>query len=553
MSVYCPSIGISVIEVTAGSDPAELLYLCLRDTQVSFEQSGVSNSISYALTVQHVQVDNQLLNPLYPVSFRPRSKVKVDATLDSSSSSGGGQKGQGPTSSQFLMLPGLPTQYYQSQTNSNSNSYDSKLNSDPSFRYPTVHFFCRQRPSVDKSTTTYEEFVAEHEQQQGGSGSGRETDLLYFELLTMWVAPLELSIDEETFVRVLRCFHSVMMAFHMKGSEISSAGGGGSGGGNGASPRSQERREQAISRGENYSALLLSGINNYEGYYMKTSLGKNLYFAFLQLHPVDLVLSIRDTPDFSTVAKTESGGGGSDIDYLSLAVRIDYGHIKLNALMVNNVFGMTSFIVDILSKHYTNAVIRQVMPLVGSTDMMEGSVGLLTNLGTGVFDFFYEPIDGLLGDEQTFIEGLSRGGKSLAARTIGGTSAFTSKITGGLGKGISMLTMDTKFQQRRNKERLKTAQSVSEGLKVGGMEFGRDILDGVTGIVMEPYRGWKEDGGVGLGKGIAKGLLGVAFKPAVGVLDLTSRAAEGVRNAAFNTVCVRCGVMSCGVMSCREV
>jgi len=40
---------------------------------------------------------------------------------------------------------------------------------------------------------------------------------------------------------------------------------------------------------------------------------------------------------------------------------------------------------------------------------------------------------------------------------------------------------------------------------------------------------------VGLGKGVAKGLLGAAFKPAVGVLDLTSRAAEGVRNAAFNT------------------
>jgi hypothetical protein len=474
-----------------------------------------------------VQIDNQLLNPLYPVSFRPRSKVNVDtgAAFDSS------QNGKGPTSSQFLMLPGLPTQYYQSQSNTNSTSYD---NTDPSFRYPTIHCYCRQRPSVDKSTTTYEELVAE---QEGGvdkkSNERTQSDLLYFELFTFWVAPLELSIDEETFVRVLRSAHLVMVAHQAKGRRIGVNGNGITYKGMTIAKVHAERRLLAKMRGENYNSLLLSGINNYEAYYMKHSLGKNIYIALLQLHPVDLVLSIRDTPDFSTVSKSE--GGSSDIDYLTLAVRIDYGHIKLNALMANDVFGMSSFIVDILSKHYTNAVIRQVMPLVGSTDMIEGSVGLLTNLGTGVYDFFYEPIEGLLGDEQTFMEGLSRGGKSLAARTIGGTSAFTSKITGGLGKGMSMLTMDAKFQQRRNKERLKTAQSVSEGLKVGGKEFGRDIFDGVTGIVMEPYRGWKEDGGVGLGKGLAKGLLGVAFKPAVGVLDLTSRAAEGVRNAAFNT------------------
>ena len=36
--------------------------------------------------------------------------------------------------------------------------------------------------------------------------------------------------------------------------------------------------------------------------------------------------------------------------------------------------------------------------------------GLLGNLGTGVYDLFYEPIDGLLGDNGSFLEGLGKGG-----------------------------------------------------------------------------------------------------------------------------------------------
>ena len=44
---------------------------------------------------------------------------------------------------------------------------------------------------------------------------------------------------------------------------------------------------------------------------------------------------------------------------------------------------------------------------------------------------------------------------------------------------------------------------------------------------MAPYRGWEESGGVGFGVGIAKGIVGVALKPVVGVFDLASRAAEG--------------------------
>ena len=58
---------------------------------------------------------------------------------------------------------------------------------------------------------------------------------------------------------------------------------------------------------------------------------------------------------------------------------------------------------------------------------------------------------------------------------------------------------------------------------MGGKELGKNIYEGVSGIVVSPYRGWEEGGVVGFGGGIAKGLLGVALKPAVGVFDVVSR------------------------------
>ena len=57
-------------------------------------------------------------------------------------------------------------------------------------------------------------------------------------------------------------------------------------------------------------------------------------------------------------------------------------------------------------------------------------------------------------------------------------------------------------------------------------------MRGVTGVVVEPVRGAVGDGVSGFGKGIIRGILGAAVKPAVGVIDLASRAAEGLRNAA---------------------
>ena len=76
---------------------------------------------------------------------------------------------------------------------------------------------------------------------------------------------------------------------------------------------------------------------------------------------------------------------------------------------------------------------------------------------------------------------VSHTGKSLASRAIGGTSGFTSKITGGIGKGVSLLTLDSEFQRARSYRRFNKTSTVSEGLLVGTKELGKNVVEGVTG------------------------------------------------------------------------
>jgi vacuolar protein sorting-associated protein 13A/C len=56
--------------------------------------------------------------------------------------------------------------------------------------------------------------------------------------------------------------------------------------------------------------------------------------------------------------------------------------------------------------------------------------------------------------------------------------------------------------------------------------------EGITGLVSQPVRGAEKDGVGGFFKGALKGFAGLVVKPVVGVIDLTSKTAEGIKNTA---------------------
>ncbi len=461
------SIALSVIN----SEPSELLYLSFHGNEITVERS--LDLVKFSVTVQEIQISNQLLNPEFPVALFPR-RIKE------------GLSGR-------LMLPGL--------------------NPDRT-TFPSLHLYFQQR---------YHQSIND----VGSASDSFEDDsqLHYFEMFTLWLSPLQLDVDEEIIVkciRYIRGFKDVVYNPNLGRTELKEdimnlqlLG-----------SKSWEGHVDRRAVFEVYLKFLDAGKEPYMTYNPSAKSKTGIYFSLLQLHPVDLVMSFRPSPNLVVT--------NSELAMISIISQLDSARLCLNALIAEHAFGSPAIMGEILVKHYKAAFWRQFHKLIGSSDIVEGSVGLVANLGSGVYDLFYEPIDGLLDENGSFLNGLSKGGISLASRTIGGTSAFTSQITGGLGKGVSFLTLDSQFQRNRAYRRFNKTSTVSEGLYVGTQELGKNIAEGVTGIVLSPYRGWETGGGVGFGMGIAKGILGVALKPAVGVLDFASRATEGLRNTAFN-------------------
>jgi vacuolar protein sorting-associated protein 13A/C len=71
---------------------------------------------------------------------------------------------------------------------------------------------------------------------------------------------------------------------------------------------------------------------------------------------------------------------------------------------------------------------------------------------------------------------------------------------------------------------------VGEGLVSGGKSIFNGIFTGITGLVKEPIKGAEKEGLGGFLKGGLKGITGLIVKPISGVIDATSKTAEGIKN-----------------------
>jgi len=464
VSFAVPLVAVSLMDF----EPIELLYLSLHDIEMTVERS--LHTVRFTGTVSEIQISNQLLRPEFPVALFPRR-----------------MKGNAGIATGNVDTAGLKTMGF-----------------DPNQSYPSLRLQLQQKYHINTNTLA--------------GAFAQESNLHYFDVLSLWIAPFQLDVDEEFLVRCYRFYQAMRSIFSHSEDNLAVS--------------HNKSREVSFEDFLPMNVLLAhlnflsSNKRPYMDYSIKKKQTSNVYFNLLQLHPIDVVVSFRPSQDLRV--------SNFEMAFISIISQLDTARLRLNALISENAFGSTSMMTDVLVKHYRASFWNQFHKLIGSSQFVEGSVGLVANLGTGVYDLFYEPIDGLMDANGSFLNGLSKGAVSLSSRAIGGTSAFTSKLAGGLGKGVSLLTLDSQFQRNRTYRRYNKSSTVSEGLYVGTKELGKNIVEGVTGIVVSPYRGWETGGGVGFGMGVAKGLLGVALKPAVGVFDLASRATEGIRNVAFS-------------------
>jgi vacuolar protein sorting-associated protein 13A/C len=263
--------------------------------------------------------------------------------------------------------------------------------------------------------------------------------------------------------------------------------------------------------------------------------GQDIYFELLNIQPMQLDLSFVRTERVNVEDKTSSRNPLMFfLNILTMAIgNINDAPVRLNALMLENARVSSSVLTQNISNHYSQEALYQVHKILGSADFLGNPVGLFNNLSSGVADIFYEPYQGLIMSDrpEALGMGIAKGATSFVKKSVFGVSDSFSKVTGSIAKGLAEATMDKQFQDRRRMARSRNRpKHALYGVTAGANSFATSLASGIGGLARKPFEGAEQEGVAGFFKGVGKGVLGLATKPAIGVFDLASNVSEGIRN-----------------------
>ncbi|KAL8763245.1 MAG: hypothetical protein Q9184_000885 [Pyrenodesmia sp. 2 TL-2023] len=263
--------------------------------------------------------------------------------------------------------------------------------------------------------------------------------------------------------------------------------------------------------------------------------GQDVYFELLHLQPMQLDLSFVRTERINAEDTTSSSNPLMFfVNVMTMSIgNVNDAPLRLNALMLENARTSIPALIANIQGHYTQEVIRQIHIVLGSADFLGNPVGLFNNVSSGVADIFYEPYQGLVMTDrpQELGIGIAKGASSFVKKSVFGFSDSMAKFTGSMSKGLAAATLDKEYQdQRRMSKSRNRPKHALYGVTSGGNAFASSMASGIGGLARHPLQGAEKEGLPGFVKGVGKGFLGLATKPAIGAFDLASNMAEGVRN-----------------------
>ncbi|KAK7242850.1 vacuolar protein sorting-associated protein [Aureococcus anophagefferens] len=267
----------------------------------------------------------------------------------------------------------------------------------------------------------------------------------------------------------------------------------------------------------------------------------------VRLHALDVRLTLKGGLTSTGRAEVARAfGGTSQVDAAAAAVgQLDATALGVDALLIDDAYAATAESLGRrVARHYALNLLRQVHRVCGSLDLVTKTpLHVARAVGGGLGDFLWRPVEGAAtGSALGLASGVARGTGALIGGVYDGSLGAVSSLTAGVGATVAALSMDSNYvakraisraaEQNAKKGRKGGSEAVAREVYRGASELGAGIFDGLTGVVVEPYRAASSGGdAAAIARATARGLLGVAVKPAVGLLDLANRGVEGVRVA----------------------
>lgn len=264
-----------------------------------------------------------------------------------------------------------------------------------------------------------------------------------------------------------------------------------------------------------------------------------IYFEQLHLHPIRISLTF-------TQEWNEQGQGTESImlfQFMRGMASIADAPLTFTSFVVGNVFESPHTLFRIISTHYSSQLTKQIFAILGSLAILGAPADFISNVGTGVRDFFYEPIQGAVHGPRQFIEGLEAGTQSLARGVFVGVVRGAANVTEVVNANLAGLTADDDFiDERKAHQRMLTdamsrgvtSRTINDSLFLAGASVARGLRSGALGIVEQPTRYASKHGPVGFVKGVGKAMVGAIVKPVVGVGDAAALLMNHVSDATSN-------------------
>eukprot|EP01094_Clydonella_sp_ATCC50884_P017660 TRINITY_DN3116_c0_g1_i2.p1 TRINITY_DN3116_c0_g1~~TRINITY_DN3116_c0_g1_i2.p1 ORF type:complete len:849 (+),score=328.54 TRINITY_DN3116_c0_g1_i2:513-3059(+) len=270
---------------------------------------------------------------------------------------------------------------------------------------------------------------------------------------------------------------------------------------------------------------------------------KKVYVEEFVIHPVhaDVTFKLSYGPGSSSRQATshgtgDEGGENGTIETLLYSIGGTLANIeaslRLRSLKMNNVFATSAQLQTAINTFYQGQALAEMYKLFFSFECIGNPASLMGKLSTGVKDLVYEPYNGAVSSPVDFVVGIHKGASSLVKNSVAGVSGAGAKVATTLGAGLGAVTMDAEYLHDREMGHTRRPEHLLQGVTIGAQEFGESVMSGVKGIYQAPMRGAQEDGGVGVVRGVGIGAIGALVKPAVGLVDFTTRALQGVQSTA---------------------
>lgn len=257
---------------------------------------------------------------------------------------------------------------------------------------------------------------------------------------------------------------------------------------------------------------------------VQTANSGRIYFEQLHLHPVRLSLTF--TQEW---IEWKAGADGLMIfQFIRGMASIANAPLKFTSFVVGHAFESPQALIRIVATHYSSQLTKQIFGIIGSLAILGAPADFISNVGTGVRDFFYEPINGMMHSPAQFIEGLETGTQSLARGVFVGVVRGAANVGDVLNTNLAGLTADNDFiDERKAHQRMLTdalsrgvsKRTIQDSLYLAGASVARGVKSGTVGMWEQPTMYASKHGPVGFVKGIGKALVGAIVKPVVGVGD----------------------------------